>query len=65
MIASACAGLAEMGYATATLWSLRDNHGANAFYESLGFKVEGATQTRPSFGALEIRYVRSLSAGGR
>lgn len=63
LIAGACARLAAMGYARVTLWSLRDNHGANAFYDRLGFEADGATQTRPSFGAPEVRYARSLPPG--
>ena len=63
LVAGACAGLAALGYSRATLWSLRDNHAANAFYESLGFEPNGATQTRSLFRAAEVRYARSLTPG--
>ena len=43
-----------------TLWSLRDNIGANAFYERVGFERDGAMQTRPALGVPEVRYGRSL-----
>jgi len=61
LVEEACADLDQMGYSAATLWSLRDNDRANAFYERLGFGCDGATQTRPHFGVPEVRYSRSLS----
>ncbi len=53
--------LAEEGYVEVTLWSFDENDRANAFYESLGFKRDGAGQRREfSAGALEVRYRRPL-----
>lgn len=60
LVDRACAELAEMGYAAASVWSLRDNIRANAFYERLGFERDGATQVRPALGAPEVRYLRAL-----
>ena len=52
--------LAE-GYVEVTLWSFDENDRANAFYESLGFRRDGAGQRREfSAGALEVRYRRPL-----
>ena len=59
----ACADLEQLGYSAATLWSLRDNDRANAFYERLGFDRDGATQTRPQLGGPEVRFARSLVVG--
>jgi ribosomal protein S18 acetylase RimI-like enzyme len=60
LVERACADLGEMGYSAATLWSLRDNERANGFYERLGFKRDGATQTREHLGGPEVRYAKSL-----
>jgi len=62
LVEVACTDLEAMGYSAATLWSLRDNDGATAFYEGLGFTRDGATQTRPHLGAAEVRYALSLAA---
>lgn len=51
LVERACTELAEMGYASVSLWSLRDNARANAFYEHLGFERDGATQVRATLGA--------------
>ena len=49
--------LGEEGYDEVTLWSFDDNDRANAFYESFGFRRDGAGQRREfSAGALEVRY---------
>jgi RimJ/RimL family protein N-acetyltransferase len=49
------------GFSEATLWSFADNDRANAFYEGLGFRPDGATQSRATFvGTQEIRYRRGL-----
>lgn len=61
LVARACEELATMGYSEVTLWSLRDNDGANSFYEVLGFEQDGGTQVRQSLGAPEVRYRRSLA----
>jgi len=60
LVEVACADLEQMGYSAVTLWSLRDNEVATAFYERLGFARDGATQTRPGLGGREVRYARSL-----
>jgi ribosomal protein S18 acetylase RimI-like enzyme len=53
--------LAEEGYDEVTVWSFDDNDRANAFYESFGFRRDGAGQRREfSAGALEVRYRRPL-----
>ena len=53
--------LAEEGYDEVSLWSFDENDRANAFYESLGFRRDGAAQRREfSAGALEVRYRRPL-----
>jgi ribosomal protein S18 acetylase RimI-like enzyme len=45
------------GFDEVTLWSAAENGRANAFYEALGFTVDGAEQLRPEFGNVrEIRY---------
>jgi ribosomal protein S18 acetylase RimI-like enzyme len=57
--------LAEGGYDEVTVWSFDENERANAFYEELGFRRDGAGQRREfSAGALEVRYRRSLSGSG-
>jgi len=53
--------LTEGGYEEVTLWSFEENERANAFYEELGFRRDGAGQRREfSAGALEVRYRRPL-----
>jgi ribosomal protein S18 acetylase RimI-like enzyme len=53
--------LVEEGYDEASLWSFDENDRANGFYESLGFRRDGAGQRREfSAGALEVRYRRPL-----
>jgi ribosomal protein S18 acetylase RimI-like enzyme len=47
----------------ATLWVVRDNPRANAFYRRHGFSVEGATQTHEGSGASEIRMIRNRQPG--
>ncbi len=62
LMAGALAGLAEMGFRQATLWSFADNQRANGFYEALGFTRDG-TERREQVWAdiLEVRYRRGLS----
>jgi L-amino acid N-acyltransferase YncA len=43
----------------ATLWVIRDNPRADAFYRRHGFSVEGATKTHEGSGATEIRMIRN------
>ena len=45
-----------------TLWVLRDNARARAFYRRHGFGVEGATKIHDGTGAPEIRMVRPMPA---
>jgi ribosomal protein S18 acetylase RimI-like enzyme len=48
-------------YRDLTLWSAAENARANAFYERLGFALDGAEQFRPEFGDVrEVRYRRAL-----
>jgi len=39
-----------------TLWVLRDNAPARAFYEASGFRAAGATKRQPRTGLVELRY---------
>lgn len=43
----------------ATLWVVRDNPRADAFYRRHGFSVEGATKIHEGSGATEIRMIRN------
>jgi ribosomal protein S18 acetylase RimI-like enzyme len=43
----------------ATLWVVRDNARADAFYRRHGFHVEGATKIHEGTGASEIRMIRN------
>jgi len=43
----------------ATLWVVRDNRRADAFYRRHGFSVEGATKIHEGSGATEIRMIRN------
>ena len=65
LVEEACTQLERWGFEAATLWSLRDNDRATAFYESAGFDRDGATQTRDELGAPEVRYARSLRPDGQ
>jgi GNAT superfamily N-acetyltransferase len=52
---------AAAGYASVTLWVLRDNERARRFYERAGFAPDGATNVLTSLaGVLELRYHRTL-----
>jgi ribosomal protein S18 acetylase RimI-like enzyme len=50
----------------ATLWVVRDNPRADAFYRRHGFSVEGATKIHEGSGATEVRMIRNkaLPAAG-
>ena len=49
--------LAQSGYRQAVVWTLAESPRNLAFYEALGFRRDGATQRRPSFGSpLEVRF---------
>ena len=61
LVHQALAELEKAGYDQVTLWSAAENARANDFYERLGFSLDGAEQTRESFGKVrEIRYRRDL-----
>ena len=49
-------------YVEATLWVLETNERARRFYESLGWRPDGATQDEPGFGYTlhEVRYRKAL-----
>jgi ribosomal protein S18 acetylase RimI-like enzyme len=62
-----CAGarcLAEAGLSEARLWVLADNHPARSFYESQGWRADGAEHAWPfddtGRSVPEVRYVRDL-----
>lgn len=56
------------GYEEAIVWTLAESPRNIAFYEALGFRLDGGTQRRPSFGSpLEVRFRLPLGerrAGG-
>jgi GNAT superfamily N-acetyltransferase len=53
--------LRERGYSEAIVWSFADNARANAFYESFGFRRDGAERSEERWAnILEVRYRRSL-----
>ena len=61
LMAGALAGLRELHYTQATLWSFDANSPANAFYEAHGFERDGATRRQQHWGnLLEVRYRRGL-----
>jgi hypothetical protein len=49
---------AAIGDAAASLWVLRDNPRARAFYRKHGFVENGMCKTEPHFEIDEIRMVR-------
>jgi GNAT superfamily N-acetyltransferase len=53
--------LRARGYERCTVWSFAANHGANSFYEAVGFTRDGAERTEAAWAhILEIRYARAL-----
>ncbi|HXG97184.1 MAG TPA: GNAT family N-acetyltransferase [Gemmatimonadales bacterium] len=44
------------GFAEVTLWVLRDNTNARAFYETSGFHLDGGTRRYPRTNVPEVRY---------
>jgi GNAT superfamily N-acetyltransferase len=54
--------LRRRGYAIATVWSFTDNERANAFYEALGFELDGAEEPTDEPWAFlpGVRYRRAL-----
>jgi len=65
-LCKAIIGLArDRGYTTLTLWTMESNHAARVFYESLGFRADGAKKKDPGLPALPILAVRfRLALGG-
>jgi ribosomal protein S18 acetylase RimI-like enzyme len=58
---AALADLRGRGYSEAIVWSFAANDRANAFYESCGFKRDGAERTEERFADIpSVRYRRSL-----
>jgi RimJ/RimL family protein N-acetyltransferase len=51
--------LRELGYSHATLWVLRDNPRARAFYEKQGWRLDGSEKDFAA-GVVEVRYEREL-----
>lgn len=54
-----------LGGRDATVWVVRGNTRAQAFYRRHGFSVEGATKLHEGTGASEIRMVRRSAAPER
>jgi ribosomal protein S18 acetylase RimI-like enzyme len=56
LVEASLRSLAASGYAEATVWTLGASRRNLLFYEALGFRRDGATQRRRSFGSpLEVR----------
>jgi ribosomal protein S18 acetylase RimI-like enzyme len=51
--------LRDLGYSHATLWVLRDNPRARAFYEKQGWRFDGSEKDYVA-GVVEVRYEREL-----
>ncbi len=59
LMSAALVALADAGYGDVTLWVLRDNVRARAFYESLGFRPDGHEKTHDFAGVVtSVRYRR-------
>jgi ribosomal protein S18 acetylase RimI-like enzyme len=57
MVIDALDRLVRLSYREAIVWTLAESPRNLAFYESLGFALDGGTQRRPSFGSpLEVRF---------
>ena len=57
LVEGALRRLGQGGYTEAVVWTLAESPRNLAFYEALGFRRDGATQRRPSFGnPLEVRF---------
>ena len=67
LVAGAVSELIAAGHQQAIVWTLADSPRNIAFYESLGFVLDGGTQRRPAFAeTLEVRLratLPSLSSG--
>jgi ribosomal protein S18 acetylase RimI-like enzyme len=57
--------VAVMAQRSTTLWVVRDNPRAHAFYRRHGFSVEGGTKVHESTGAPEIRMISRLRRESR
>jgi ribosomal protein S18 acetylase RimI-like enzyme len=55
---SAVAEARRRGYKSVTLWVLASNEGAKAFYEAMGFSLDGGTKTERMPGGHELNEVR-------
>ncbi len=63
LVEAALGDLERTGHERAIVWTLADSPRNLAFYEAVGFRRDGATQRRPSFGSpLEVRFRIDLSA---
>ncbi len=51
--------LRELGYSHATLWVLRDNPRARAFYEKQDWRIDSSEKDYVA-GVVEVRYEREL-----
>ena len=57
LVGAALDRLARWGYRETIVWTLAESPRNLAFYEALGFRRDGGTQRRPSFGSpLEFRF---------
>jgi GNAT superfamily N-acetyltransferase len=71
LLAAGEAAMRENGFETATLWVIRENAGARAFYERQGWQPDGATKRGPMGGfeglpvVDEVRYARRLDDQNR
>ena len=52
---------AKRGYKEICLWTFEKNVSARAFYEKLGYKLDGATQIVEPFGATGVRYHKYIN----
>jgi GNAT superfamily N-acetyltransferase len=63
LISAAEQFLRDRGHATAGLWVLEANQASRAFYEAMGWVVDGARRAgRPHVEAPEVRYERDLTS---
>jgi GNAT superfamily N-acetyltransferase len=61
LMAAVLDSLAERGFTETTVWSFGANERANRFYESAGFRRDGAEKTEETWAHVpEVRFRRSL-----
>jgi GNAT superfamily N-acetyltransferase len=60
LIEEATGRATRQGFSEMSLWTLRDNHPAQSFYEKLGFSPDGSGQVHPVARAPAIRMRRPL-----